>query len=131
MSGSRITQATECLQLFLRSLPDGCRFDIIRFGSGFNSIFSGLVDYTDETLLKAIGVAKSMKADLGGTELLDLMKYIFSLSIPPDRVCQIFLISDGDVQQREKVLSLVGLNKNKFRIFTVGISADDGLGLIK
>ena len=35
MSGSRIKKARDALILFLRSLPVGCKFSVISFGSRF------------------------------------------------------------------------------------------------
>ena len=39
MEGQPIAQAVNCLQLFLRSLPSSCLFNIVGFGSNFYKIF--------------------------------------------------------------------------------------------
>ena len=38
MGTSRMNVAKEALELFVRSLPHGCRFDIISFGSRFDNL---------------------------------------------------------------------------------------------
>jgi hypothetical protein len=57
--------------LFLKSLPVNCHFNIVRFGSEYNSLFNEItVVYNDENALKAEQLIKNMQADLGGTELV-------------------------------------------------------------
>jgi hypothetical protein len=48
-----------------------CHFNIVRFGSEYNSLFNEItVVYNDENALKAEQLIKNMQADLGGTELV-------------------------------------------------------------
>ena len=37
MSGSRMTTTVEALKLFMKSLPPGCMFDIISYGTVYKS----------------------------------------------------------------------------------------------
>lgn len=39
MSGDRIQKAAQALLLFLKSIPVGCRFQVIGFGSTFATLF--------------------------------------------------------------------------------------------
>merc|ERR1719401_1645478 len=70
MSGGCIRRAAEALQLFLRSLPTGCRFNIIGFGSRTELLFDTPRAYDAESLQVASHHAQLVQADLGGTELL-------------------------------------------------------------
>jgi uncharacterized protein with von Willebrand factor type A (vWA) domain len=74
MSGSNIEMAKKALKLFLSSLPFGSYFNIISFGSTFVSMFKSAVEYSDTTLSQAISQVETMKADLGGTEILKPLK---------------------------------------------------------
>jgi len=40
MSGKRIEMAKETALLFLFSLPEDCKFNVISFGSNFSKMFS-------------------------------------------------------------------------------------------
>jgi hypothetical protein len=54
MQGVNIDLARSALQLFLRSLPEHCTFDIISFGSRFTSLFDGKsLPYDESTILTA------------------------------------------------------------------------------
>jgi hypothetical protein len=54
MSGKKIIQARNALILFLKSLPEKSKFNIISFGSDFSAMFPSSMPYDDETLQKAI-----------------------------------------------------------------------------
>jgi hypothetical protein len=47
------------------------------------------------------------------------------------KVCQIFLLSDGEVDNTDEVLSSVSVHKNRYRIFTVGIGSEADAELIE
>jgi hypothetical protein len=130
MSGSRIQRAGECLQFFLRSLPTGCFFDIVCFGSTFTSYFNQLVEYNDDNLKKSINLASKLNANLGGTEILEPLLSIFRRPLRQHRVCQLFVISDGEVGNTDDVIASVSIHKNSYRIFTVGIGSGADAGLI-
>jgi cobalamin biosynthesis protein CobT len=49
MSGSRIQQVKDTLQIFLRSLGEGTQFNIIGFGTSTQHLFpAGSVEYNDK-----------------------------------------------------------------------------------
>ena len=54
MSGSRITAANEALKIFMRSLPTGCRFTIVGFGSTADFLLdhtgSNVIAYNEESM---------------------------------------------------------------------------------
>ena len=108
MGGSYIKSAAETLVLFLKSIPEGCYFNIISFGSRYASFFPSSMPYNQETMEKSTAFAKTMRADFGGTELLEPLKYIFkqppkSSGLPR----QVFILTDGSVSNTEKVISEV------------------------
>jgi len=51
--GSRINQAKNALQLFLRSLPFGTKFNIVSFGTKHSSLFPESVPFDDERYVSA------------------------------------------------------------------------------
>ena len=75
MSGDRIEKAKEALKLFIRSLPLGCRFSVLSFGSRYSLIN----DSQDENNFKlryderkrdlALNLISAFSADHGGTNI--------------------------------------------------------------
>ncbi|KAH0626612.1 hypothetical protein JD844_001692 [Phrynosoma platyrhinos] len=77
-SPMRIQSAKETLILLLKSLPLGCYFNIYGFGSTYDSFYPQSVEYTQKTMLESLERVKNLKADLGGTEILQPLKAIYS-----------------------------------------------------
>ena len=129
MCGPRIEKATECLELFLRSLPVGSFFNVVRFGSRFEYLFENSVEYNEENLERAIRLAHEMGADLGGTELYQPLEKIFSDQLKGHSRRQLFVLTDGEVHDSESVIELVRRNNATNCCFTLGIGtgADGGL----
>ena len=53
MAGQRINNAAKALQLFMRSLPVHCRFNVVSFGSTWKSLWRASAPYSDESLREA------------------------------------------------------------------------------
>lgn len=54
MSGSKINSVREILFLFLKSLLDGCYFNVVGFGSSYRILFKKSKLYNDENLKEVI-----------------------------------------------------------------------------
>ena len=105
MDGSRIDSAKEALLLLLKSLPVGCSFNIVSFGSSFELLFpGGSREYSKETLDEASELQRTMTANFGGTEILEPLKAIFKKPPTPSMPRQVFLITDGEVGNTNQVL---------------------------
>ena len=97
MSGGYIKSASETLVLFLKSIPPGCHFNIIGFGSHYQSLFPKSVPYDQKNLDTAVRHAETLQADLGGTELLSPLRHIFGLPSLSGLPRQVFVLTDGSV----------------------------------
>uniref|UniRef100_A0A3B3R553 VWFA domain-containing protein n=1 Tax=Paramormyrops kingsleyae TaxID=1676925 RepID=A0A3B3R553_9TELE len=75
---TRISSARDTLLLLLKSLPVGCYFNIYGFGSYFESYFPESVEYTQANMETAVQKVKSMQADMGGTEILQVLQDVYS-----------------------------------------------------
>jgi hypothetical protein len=74
MSESKIDLTREAVLLFLKSLPADSQFNIIRFGSNYESLFSETtVVYNGANLRQAKKMVSQMQANLGGTELVSFI----------------------------------------------------------
>ena len=131
MSGSRINSVRECLNCFLRSMPRNCAFDIIKFGSEAKSLFNGLKEYNQESMELATSLANNLQADMGGTNILNALKIVFNTQIRDGRAVQIFLLTDGEVSDREDTIKYMAGKRDLSRIFGLGIGDGADLGLLK
>ena len=97
MNGMYIQSARETLMLFLKSIPEGSYFNIVGFGSSYTTLFKNTVPYDEKHLKKAMKHAQEMQADLGGTELLTPLQYIFGMKPRSGYSRQVFVLTDGSV----------------------------------
>jgi len=121
MEGGCIRRAAEALQLFLRSLPEECRFNIIGFGSTVELLFDAPVEYGAASLQAASEHAQCVQADLGGTELMGPLRSIFDRPVPDNFERRVILLTDGQVCDTEQVLALVRHNADSAAVYTIGI----------
>jgi hypothetical protein len=76
MIGFLIQQARVCLTLFIQSLPPLCFFNVIRLGSQFVALFPESVEYNTTMATLALALAKSLQADLGGTDIYKPLSHV-------------------------------------------------------
>ena len=115
MSGDGIKNARETLLLFLKSLPDGCHFNVLGFGSSYDHLFKTSELYNDESVEKACNHAQNLQADLGGTEILEPLKWVFKQPLIKGAPRQVFLLTDGEVGNTQQVIDLVRQNASTAR----------------
>ncbi|XP_060929300.1 von Willebrand factor A domain-containing protein 5A-like isoform X2 [Limanda limanda] len=127
---SRIASARDTLLLLLKSLPMGCYFNIYSFGSGFEHIFPKSVEYSEKNLEEALKKVEAMQANLGGTEILEPIKHIYSQPCIPNQPRQVFVFTDGEVFNTKEVIDLVKKNSGSHRCFSFGIGEGASSALI-
>ena len=98
------------LILFLKSLPTNCFFNLIGFGSYYRSLFQESQPYNETTLGDACAYVQKMKADLGGSNLLLPLEFIFEKPTRPGVNRTVFLLTDGGVSNTIEVVDLVRRN---------------------
>ena len=133
MSGSAIKIVSEALLFFLQSLTKGCYFQLIGFGSKYKKINYKPVEYTKENLKETIDIVKNLRADLGGTDISSPLKEIFN-SKDYDGINlarNLFILTDGEVDDREECLELISTNSEKFKVHAIGIGSSFDKQLIQ
>lgn len=130
ISGQSIQKAGECLEFFIKSLPADCYFNIIRFGSNFEPLFTSSERYCQTNVEKAIDLAQNLKDDLGGTGIYEPLQYIFDAENPFGQR-QVFILTDGEVWDRSSIIELVSNHSNNNRCFTVGLGRRCDGGLVE
>ena len=134
MTGACMETTKEALKLFIQSLPIGCKFHIISFGTSFSYLDDQRepFDYDEETSDRARSMIDSFKADLGGTEILKPLSHIFAADLKQRYKKRIFLLTDGEVQNSIQVMQEIKNNcqdndQNKVFTFGIGNTADRNL----
>src|SRR6266542_4407714 len=127
MQGEPIKKAGQALELFLRSLPEDCYFNVVSFGSSHDSLFLKSQEYSQQTLDKAINLAKNLDANYGGTEIYKPIKWALDNQLK-EMTTTLFLLTDGEVWRVDEIVELINQNvekkkkknndKNDLRIFT-------------
>ena len=126
MSGKSIDLVKQALLLFIQSLPEGSYFQLIGFGSNFMKYNEKPVEYNKVNVSNIINVINGLKANMGGTNISQPLDSIYkdkcysSINLSKN----IFLLTDGQVHDREQCINLISTNSNKFRIHSLGIGND-------
>ncbi|XP_048836979.1 von Willebrand factor A domain-containing protein 5A-like isoform X9 [Brienomyrus brachyistius] len=127
---TRISSARDTLLLLLKSLPVGCYFNIYGFGSSFESYFPESVEYMQANMETAVQKVQSMQADMGGTEILQVLQNIYSKPCLPSHPRQLFVFTDGEVGNTKEVIDLVKRHALSHRCFTFGIGEGASSALV-
>ncbi len=131
MQGSSIEQVRNALQICLRSLESGCRFNIVGFGSTFESLFSECQPYDERSLAEASAYVAALDATLGGTEILPALESVLEQAMRRERVVQLVVMTDGQVTNSDAVIDAVRRRKDRVRVFTFGIGRGASHHLVK
>ena len=133
MSGSAIRLVSESLLFFLQSLPKDSYFQLIGFGSTFKKINDKPLAYNKENVKSTMDIIKNLKADLGGTDISSPLEEIFN-SKDYDEIKlgrNLFILTDGEVDNREECLELISTNCEKFKVHAIGIGSSFDKKLIQ
>ena len=126
MSGKSIELVKQALLLFIQSLPANSYFQLIGFGSNFQKYNKEPVIYNKENVQNIINIINDLKANLGGTNISSPLSDIYRDNIYSkiNLSKNIFLLTDGQVDNREECINLITTNSSKFRVHALGIGND-------
>ncbi|XP_048244060.1 von Willebrand factor A domain-containing protein 5A-like [Haliotis rufescens] len=132
MNGKPIRRTQETLLCFLKSLPSDCYFNVISFGSGFSPLFPrGSERYGPASLKKAMELQEDLRADMGGSEFLNPLRFVLEREEIPGYTRQVFLLTDGNISSTNRIVSLVKRKATSCKVFTVGIGAGVSTSLVR
>jgi vault protein inter-alpha-trypsin-like protein/VWA domain-containing protein len=131
MAGTSIEEVRNALQLCLRSMIPGCRFNIVGFGSRYETLFPASREYDDASLKIASDHVASMEADLGGTEILPALTLVLDQERHKQLTRQVVVLTDGQVTNTDAVIGLVRQHAADTRVFTFGIGAGASHHLVR
>ena len=116
MNGSYICNAKESLVLFLKSLPTSSYFNVVSFGSYSRSLFPCSQRYSQDSLEKGCVYVNSIKADMGGSELLQPLKAVLEKPHKTGYLRNVFVLTDGDIAQPDAILKYLKMKCHKARL---------------
>lgn len=134
-SDQKMPNLVAALQIFLKSLPVGVRFNVCSFGSRYEFLWdrSRLYD-SQETLDVAVEHVGRFAANFGGTEMYEPVDEAFKRRYA-DMNLEVFLLTDGEIWEQEKLFKLIndGVQESKgaIRVFTLGVGDDVSSALIQ
>ena len=123
MWGKPIELVIKALLSFIEILPKGSYFHLIGFGSHFKKYSEEPVEYNEENVEKYKKIIEDMDGNLGGTNIGEPLQYIFGNEYYDNIKLSknIFLLTDGQVNNRDLCIDLITKNSNKFRTHAIGI----------
>ena len=128
MRGNSIDLVKKALALFIQSLPPKSYFQLIGFGTNFIKYNESPVEYNKENVKQILSKINSLQANMGGTNISEPLRDIFeNKNNIYDKISlskNIFLLTDGQVNNRESCINLISTNSNRFRIHAMGIGDD-------
>ena len=134
MDGEPIKIVSKALELFLQSIPKDSYYQLIGFGSEFQKYDDTPKQYTKDNIKESLKVIKSLNADLGGTNIYSPLKSIYDNEKEYDKIQlpkNIFLLTDGEIDDKNKTLQIIDKFSSKFSIFSIGIGDSFDQELIK
>lgn len=120
MQGDSMEQAKQALDGILESLQPQDRVTLIAFGNSTNALSSHLLPCNKTNLTKARRFAKSLDANMGGTEIGNALREAYA-ALGRTEAADLFLVTDGEVSDWEAVVDEA--KKSGHRIFTVGVGS--------
>jgi hypothetical protein len=112
------------MQVFLKSMPVGVKFNICSFGSSHSFLWAKSQSYNQETLQQANDHLLHFQSDMGGTETFGAIQATIERRYT-DIPLEIILLTDGDIWRQEDLFKYVNQQveqtNGNIRIFPLGI----------
>nr|MDQ3036823.1 VIT and VWA domain-containing protein [Myxococcota bacterium] len=131
MGGESIAQAKRALQLCVRALGAGDRFDVVRFGTRSESFWGTSRALDERSLEDATARIAKIDADLGGTEILEPLRAILARPAANGLARRVLLLTDGQVSNEAEVIALAREHAATARVFAFGIGAGASEHLVR
>ena len=127
--GKKMEQAKKALSFCLQNLNEGDRFEVLRFSTEAEGLFSELRPATKENLDKAQGFVAALKP-IGGTAIEEALQKAMGLNrAATDRPYVVIFLTDGqptigETSEDKLVESVTKANSGNTRVFSFGIGTD-------
>ncbi|CZR66493.1 related to Vault poly[ADP-ribose] polymerase [Phialocephala subalpina] len=119
-----IEMLVSAMKVFLKSLPQGIKFNICSFGSNHTFLWDKSQTFSRETLEQASTHLRTFGANYGGTETFGAIKGTIERRLG-DLPLEVILLTDGDIHRQNELFTYVNQQveqtKGNIRVFTLGI----------
>ena len=127
------------LEQIINHLPETGHtyFNIIKFGCEFEVLYrTGSKPLTYNSKRDALNYIKAMDANMHCTEILRPIEKAIQFQTIPEVISEggkknVFVITDGDVNNQTQIFNYIQANTDQMRVFTVGIGAGASSALVK
>ena len=92
------------------------------------------IEYKKENIIKTLETIENLYANLGGTNIYSPLKYVYDSYKIHDKIKlprNIFLLTDGEVFDKNRVLKIIEENNSNYNIYSIGIGNYFDKDLIK
>lgn len=129
-----IKDLKRALNIFVKSLPQGVRFNICSFGSSHSFLWSKSESYDEDAVKEAIRHIATFAADFGGTEMYAPLEDTFKRRHRGSNL-EVFLLTDGGIWNQQQTLRLVSdqiqESNGAVRVFSLGIGSGASTALVE
>jgi Ca-activated chloride channel family protein len=127
MQGDSIEAARRAVARVIDGLDAEDRIGVLRFGSTTQWMTEGLRPCTREHLSALRAAIGTIAADLGGTEMAQALTEALRTSMAEGRGGDLLLVTDGQVQELERLVGLVAASGRRLFVVAVGAAPNEGL----
>jgi Ca-activated chloride channel family protein len=122
MGGDSIASARRALNGVADGLRPQDSVSLSRFGTSFEHVLAP-ARCSPATLHQLRGLAQTLNADMGGTEMEAALRNTFALTSPPldDEPADVLLITDGEIWQTERATAAAQASEH--RVFVIGVGS--------
>ncbi|KAL1880746.1 hypothetical protein Daus18300_001360 [Diaporthe australafricana] len=136
MYGPKTEALKDALLVFLKSLPEKCKFNLYSFGSTVSSLWPHSMPYSESTVEEALAHVSTFQADFGGTEVLAALEKAAGGRRSKDvSSTQLILLTDGEIWRPEETIDFVRKTtagaESRVRFFSLGIGGQVSHQLIQ
>uniref|UniRef100_A0A8B8A9B9 Poly [ADP-ribose] polymerase n=1 Tax=Crassostrea virginica TaxID=6565 RepID=A0A8B8A9B9_CRAVI len=130
MKDSALQDAKKAALLTLHHINPSWRVNVVSFGTAFSELFPSSQPANKFNKQAARQFIQKLQATQGNTELCRPLNSYYLLK-PESSTGNIFLLSDGHINNEETTLAKISQNFQHTRVFTMGISAVANRHLLK
>gem|GEM_PF-6608706 len=131
MDGSSIDTAKKTLDICLRQLDEGDRFNIIYFGSHHRMAYRQPLEASPDNIKNAMKALKKVEADMGGTDMTGPLDLVLHWSEGEESPPAVFLLTDGQVFNEDLLLEKIRQASAQPVFFCLGIGSSPAHGFLK